>query len=110
MDKKKFAELMSEFQRRYDENEMMLDKVYDVIGGDLVELMCQNSYLDFTIKVISQFFKNDVKDDLEYLIYDCGFNLDVYCERVTVDNRRVILTTFEDYYDYLNGDIYYADI
>ena len=110
MDRKTFSEVMTKFQALYDTNEMTLDRVYDAIGCDFVELLCSTSYLSFVIEIISKEFTNDVREDLEYLIYECGFNLDVYSERVLVDGKRIALSTFEDYYDYLKGeDFFYAD-
>ena len=109
MTKQDFTKIMTNFQKAYEAADTRLDKIYDALGCDVVEVFCDISFENILIDAIVAGFPEDkqadVYTDLGYLIYECGFNLADFQDRVTVEvdgvDKHPILTTFEDFYDYL---------
>lgn len=103
----KFCQIMTDFRGAYDEAETILDRAYTAFGDGAVEAICEASYSGVLIKTLGAALTDNeekaefIADDIEYLIYECGFNLELYCKRVEVDGRHPIITTFEDYYYHL---------
>ena len=113
MTKRDFVKIMTNFQKAYEEADARLDKIYDALGCDCVEVFCDISFENILIDaIVAGFLKSkqeDILTDLRYLIYECGFNLADFQNRVwitTADRgkKHPIITTFEDFYDYLVED------
>ena len=107
MTAEKFCEIMTDFRGAYDEAETILDRAYTAFGDGAVEAICEASYSSILIKTLSAVLTDNeekaesIADDIAYLIYECEFNLELYCKRVEIEGKHPIITTFEDYYYYL---------
>lgn len=113
MTKRDFVKIMTNFQKAYEEADVRLDKIYDALGCDCVEVFCDISFENILIDaIVAGFLKSkqeDILTDLRYLIYECGFNLADFQDRVWIttangEEKHPIITTFEDFYDYLVED------
>lgn len=112
MTKENFVEVITKFQKQYERAEARLNLIYNALGCDCVETFCDISFESIVIDALVAGFPKSkaetVRNDIIYLIYDCNFNLADFQDRVSIttdgEERHPILTTFEDFYDYLMGD------
>ena len=110
MTKENFVEVITKFQKQYERAEARLDQIYDALGCDCVEVFCDISFETILIDALVAGFPKSkaesVRTDIEYLIYECNFNLADFQDRVWIttsdgEEKHPIITTFEDFYDYL---------
>lgn len=106
-----FVKSMEDLKKAYDRADTVLNKIYDVIGGDLVELMCEHSFFNNAVSAIAALIseneeeQHNIADDIKYLVYECNFELNVYCKSIFInENDHPIISTYEDYYAFLKGD------
>lgn len=112
MTAKNFSDTMVIYKGLAATIDKTLSNVYDLLGVDMIELLDSTSYEGLLRNVIateiadqSPFTVDEVEEDLAYLMYECNFDLGKYCENVTVEvngeDKHPILSTWEDYFNYL---------
>lgn len=118
MTKQAFVEIMERFQKQNEIADKRLNKIYDALGADCVEAFCDISFMSVLIRAIVIGFPEEkqatIKEDIEYLIYECNFNLADFQEKVWIDvdgeEKHPIVTTFEDFYDYLMSGVDWEEL
>lgn len=110
MTKESFVEIMERFQKQNEVADECLNKMYDALGVDCVEAFCNISFetivIDALVAAFPESKAESVRTDIEYLIYECNFKLADFQDRVWIttadgEEKHPILTTYEDFYDYL---------
>lgn len=119
MTKESFAEIMERFQKQNEVADERLNKMYDAFGADCIEAFCDISFETIVIDAFVAGFPESkaesVRTDIEYLIYECNFNLADFQDRVWIttadgEEKHPIVTTYEDFYDYLMSEVDWEEL
>ena len=90
---------MSAFHDKMKEN----DKYYDTLEAlglmDVVEQTLEHSYAALLIESLGD---NDKEIEwLNYLIYECDFDFNIFNENVYINNSNLSIRSFADFYEWI---------
>lgn len=101
MNKEAFIKFMYKLGRKYVNNEEFYKTSYDLFGSSFIDVVANTSYFDMVIEVL-QYAIGDTHEWVSYLIDDCDFNLDTFCEAMHLpDGSHPSINSFGEFYDFI---------
>ena len=101
-----FVSIMSQLCIAFQQNKEFYDKVDELLGNGAFEPFSDHSYLNLVISAIAYSF-NDVdavRDDIEYLFYECDCSFEEYNDKVSMcDDTWFSIKNLHEYYNFLKG-------
>lgn len=101
MTKEYFIEFMNKFKVLHLRNSEWYDDIDKIFGTGSTEEIISHSYETFVIEFIESQFEDKAYDSISFLIYECNWDFEEYCEKTLVDGEHPIIKDFGDLYDYL---------
>ena len=101
MNKEEFIKFMYKLGQKYVNNEEFYKASYDLFGSSFIDAVANTSYFDMVIEAW-QYAIGDTNKWLSYLIYDCDFNLDTFCESINLsDGGHPSINSIGELYDFI---------
>lgn len=97
-----FLKEMNYFLLKKKENDEFIDKVYDLFGAQMADVIGQHQYETDVIYLIQDII-GDTNGWIEYFIYECDCNFEYLTEKIKVDGVSVNITCLGDFYDFITS-------
>lgn len=99
MTKEDFIKFMYKLGQKYVNNEEFYKISYDLFGSSFIDVVANTSYFDMVIEAL-QYAIGDTNEWVSFLIHDCDFNLDIFCEAVELPGGdHPNINSFGEFYD-----------
>lgn len=95
MTREQFVKIMIRFHDSWESNEKFFDQLENIFGVESVIACIEHSYFELVIKMLDMIVDPRIKD-IEYLIHECGFDLQDYSQGVSKD-----INDYGEMYDYI---------
>lgn len=96
-----FLKEMNSFLLKKKENDEFIDKVYDLFGAQMADVIGQHQYETDVIYLIQDII-GDTNGWIEYFVYECDGNFEEFNEKVEIDGISTDVTCLSDLYDFIN--------
>ena len=101
MTREYFIEFMNKFKVLHQRNSEWYDDIDRAFGTGSTEEIISHSYETFIIDFIESQFEDKACESISFLIYECDWDFEEYCEKTLVDGEHPIIKNFGDFYDHL---------
>lgn len=101
-----FISIISQLTIAFQQDKEFYNKVDKLLGNGAFEPFSDHSHLNLVISAIAYGFNNidAVRDDIEYLFYECSSNLEEYNDKVSMcDDTWLSIKNYHEYYNFLKG-------
>lgn len=101
-----FISIISQLTIAFQQDREFYNKVDKLLGNGAFEPFSDHSHLNLVISAIAYGFNNvdAVRDDIEYLFYECNSILEEYNDKVSMcDDTRLSIKNYHEYYNFLKG-------
>ena len=102
MNKENFIEIMERAQTRYWQRENYMDKLEEFFGMKIIEELYETDFLSIIVDCLEYAFPNS-SPDIGYLVYDCEFDLNIFCEKIETKEGHPVIKDFGGFYDFINS-------
>lgn len=98
-----FIHIMQRMKLQYKKRENYLNKIEEFFGMKMVEDIYETDFFNILIDTIEVAIEDKGKN-ISYLAYECGFDLNTYCEKVETKEGHPKLNDFGDFYDFITRE------
>lgn len=95
-----FLKEMNSFLLQKKENDEFLDRVYDLFGAHMADVIGQHQYETDVISLIQDII-GDTNGWVEFFIYECDCNFEWFNKKIEVDGISTNITCLSEFYDFI---------